>query len=254
MSQPAPPPNDPMASWVQRSHTHGSHTHDVYGKGAGPGVVIIHELPGLTREVIAFAEEVVAAGYTVALPHLFGAVAGKESRAASAQAFRQVCVSGEFTKIALGVTAPLAGWLQSLARTLHAEAGGPGVGALGMCFTGGFALAMMLDDAVVAPVLAQPAVPFPIDRARRADVNLNPADLARVAHRVRAGCPVLALAYPGDPAVGTRFTTLRRALGDNFIEVPLTGKGHATLTRERSPQAVDAVLAFFADRLRPPPA
>ena len=76
-------------------------------------------------------------------------------------------------------TSPIAGWLRSLARELHAELGGPGVGALGMCFTGGFALAMMVDEAVVAPVLAQPSLPFPIGKARGADLNLSSADLTR---------------------------------------------------------------------------
>ena len=87
---------------------------------------------------------------------------------------REVCVSREYTKLATGQTSPIAGWLRSLARELHDELGGPGVGALGMCFTGGFALAMMVDPSVAAPVLAQPSLPFCVGRKRAADVNLSP--------------------------------------------------------------------------------
>ena len=62
------------------------------------------------------------------------------------------------------MTTPVAGWLRSLARELHDELGGPGVGALGMCFTGGFALAMMVDTSVVAP-RPRPAVGAVRDRS-----------------------------------------------------------------------------------------
>ncbi len=125
----------------------------------------------------------------------------------------------------------------------------PGVGALGMCFTGGFALAMMVDDSVAAPVVAQPSVPFVPGEKRAADLNLSPADLAVVKERA-AHCQVLGLRYRSDPLVGTRFTTLTEELGPDFLAVELEGRGHSTLTEHRSQQPVDAVLEFFAARLR----
>ena len=128
--------------------------------------------------------------------------------------------------------------------------GGPGVGALGMCFTGGFALAMMVDDAVAAPVLAQPSTPFAITPARSRDLNLSDADLAKVKERAASGCDVLGLRFVGDRAVGKRFERLTEEIGDAFIRVELPGKGHSTVTEHRSQVAVDAVLEFFADKLK----
>jgi hypothetical protein len=119
-----------------------------------------------------------------------------------------------------------------------------------MCYTGGFALAMMVDDSVAAPVLAQPSTPFGVTPKRSADVNLSPGDLAAVKERAAAGCQVLGLRYRSDPAVGRRFTTLTRELGDSFIKVELPGRKHATLTEHRSQEAVDRVLAFFGAKLR----
>jgi dienelactone hydrolase len=239
-----------LDTWTRAAHTADGITHDTYRKGTGPGVIVIHELPGMTEEVIGFAEEVVGAGYSVVMPHLFGTPGAPMGIGTSVRSFAQVCVSAEFTKMATGVTTPLAGWLRSLARDLHAELGGPGVGALGMCFTGGFALAMMVDPAVAAPVLAQPAVPFPVGASRAADVNLSPEDLERVKARAADGCPVLGLRFASDRAIGTRFETLARELGAAFIPVDLDGKGHSTLTLHRRQEAVDRVLAFFAERLR----
>lgn len=241
-----------LDSWTRGQHTAAeptATTHPTYRKGGGPGVIIIHEIPGLTPEVIGFAEEVVAAGYTVVLPHLFGTPEAPLTARTLLSSLRQVCVSAEFTKLATGVTTPVAGWLRSLARELHDELGGPGVGALGMCFTGGFALAMMVEPVVVAPVLAQPSAPFPTSRARAADVNLSPADLQTVRARAAAGCSVLGLRYREDRAVGTRFETLTRELGDAFLRVEFDGPGHSTLTAHRQQEAVDRVLAFFAERL-----
>jgi dienelactone hydrolase len=211
--------------------------------------VVIHEIPGITDQVIGFCDDVVDAGFTVAMPHLFGHPEVSRNPGTVAGTFIQVCTSSEFTKMATGVTAPMATWLRSLARSLHEELGGPGVGALGMCFTGGFALAMMVDDSIAAPVVAQPAAPFPIGKGRAADLNLSPADTEAVVARAAAGCQVLGLRYRKDRATGTRFDTLRELLGDNFLGVEFEGKGHATLTAHRQEEAVDRVIAFFHEKL-----
>ncbi|WP_193609040.1 dienelactone hydrolase family protein [Nocardioides lijunqiniae] len=243
-----------LESWDRGEHTAETlrgttATYATYRKGSGPGVVVIHEIPGLTPDVIAFGEEVVAAGFTVVMPHLFGRPEAGLSPLAVAGAMRQVCVSREFTKLATGETSPVAGWLRSLARELHTELGGPGVGALGMCFTGGFALAMMVDESVAAPVLCQPSVPFVPGRRRGADLNLSPADLGVVRERAAAGCQVLGLQYAGDPLTGTRFDTLAGEIGDAFLRVDLPGRRHSTVTTHRQQEAVDRVLAFFTERL-----
>lgn len=243
-----------LDTWTRGTHTGETlrgttATFPTYRKGSGPGVIVIHEIPGLTPQVIGFAQEVVDAGFTVVMPHLFGTPEREMSVGALAGAMRQVCVSKEFTKLAKRETSPVAGWLRSLARDLHAELGGPGVGALGMCFTGGFALAMMVDDAVAAPVLCQPSAPFPVGRARAADLNLSPADLGVVKGRAVAGCQVLGLQYSSDVATGTRFDTLTREIGGAFLRVEFEGKGHSTVTEHRQQEGVDAVLAFFAEKL-----
>lgn len=240
-----------LEGWSEGEHTDpGTRTsHPTYRRGSGPGVVVVAEIPGITAEVVTFAQEVVDQGFTVVLPHLFGTVPSASGPGAAVRTLAQVCVNREFNKLRLRETSPVATWLRSLARTLHAELGGPGVGALGMCFTGGFALAMMVDDSVVAPVLAQPSLPFPVGRARGADLNLSPDDLAVVKRRAAAGCSVLGVKYADDVAVGTRFETLTAEIGDAFVRVELPGKKHSTLTAHRQQVAVDRVLEFFRAQL-----
>jgi dienelactone hydrolase len=240
-----------LSSWTAGEFEADGVTHPTYRKGTGPGVILIHELPGMTPEVIQFAEDVVAAGFTVVMPHLFGTPEAPFTARSLLATVPRVCVNREFNKLAVGRTSPIAAWLRALARDLHGELGGPGVGALGMCFTGGFALAMMVDPAVAAPVVAQPSLPFPIGKARADDLNLSPEDLAAVKARAAAGCQVLGLRYAGDRATGTRFERLEREIGSAFIRVDLDGKGHSTLTAHRQQRAVDRVLEFFGDRLTP---
>ncbi len=239
-----------LDGWTLGEHTANGVTHPTYRKGEGPGVVVIHEIPGITPEVMRFAEEVVDQGHTVVMPHLFGTPGAKVSFTSMARAGAQICVSREFLRMAKGTTTPVAVWLRSLATELHTELGGPGVGAVGMCFTGGYALAMLAGAPIAAPVLAQPSAPFGVTPARSRDLGLSPADLDAVKAKVSAGCQVLGLRYKNDVAVGSRFDTLRRELGENFIAVEFPGVKHATLTAHRQQEGVDRVLAFFKEKLQ----
>ncbi len=246
---------DPLAGWERGEHTGDSLTGEsltfpTYRKGTGPVVIVIHEIPGMTPEFMDFAEEVVAAGFTAVLPHLFGTPGERAGAVNTASVLGQVCVRREFVTLARRRTSPIAGWLRSLARDLHAELGGPGVGAIGMCFTGGFALGMMVDEAIAAPVLCQPSAPFAVTPGRARDLNLSRDDLAVVKRRAGAGCEVLGLQYQGDPATGRRFDTLDHELGDAFIRVDFPGRRHATLTGHRQQEGVDRVLAFLDEKLR----
>ena len=238
-----------LDSWTQGEHSFGGTSHPTYRKGIGPRR---HRDPRDPRHDPG-RDRVRRRGGRRRL-HRRDAAPVRHPGAARAPAttlktLRQVCVSNEFTKLATGVTTPVAGWLRSLARELHDELGGPGVGALGMCFTGGFALAMMVDTSVVAPVLAQPSAPFAVGRKRGADLNLSPSDLATVKERAAGGCQVLGLRYEEDLAVGSRFETLTREIGDAFIRVEFEGRQHATLTEHRQQEGVDRVLAFFDEKL-----
>ena len=243
---------DVLNGWAKSSFTAAGYTRDVYRRGTGPGIVIVHEIPGITPKVAQFANEVVDAGFTVLMPTLVGTPGRAPSGGYIASSMAKVCVAREFSNMATNQTSPIIGFLRALARNLHQEVGGKGVGALGMCFSGGFALGMMVDDIMVAPVLSQPSMPFSVGATRGADLNLSPDDALVVARRAAEGCQVLGLRYIDDKAVGTRFESLRTLLGDAFIavELPSTKKSdHSVLTEQRDEPSVQQVLAFFREKL-----
>jgi len=242
------------AGWTCESFSAAGFTHEVYRKGTGPGVVVVHEIPGITPKVLQFAEEVVAAGFTVAMPLLVGEVGRAPDGKYMASSALKVCVSREFTTMALRKTSPIISWLRALAKQLYREVGGKGVGAIGMCFSGGFALGMMLDDVMIAPVLSQPSLPFAFGNSRSADLNLSKDDELVVQRRAVEGCQVLGLRYTGDRLVGERFATLRRLLGEQFIAVEFasTAKSdHSVLTEQRQDEGVVRVVDFLREKLQP---
>ena len=215
-------------------------------------VVVVHEVPGITPKVAAFAEEVVASGFTVVMPDLVGTPGKEMSNGYAMSSLAKLCVSKEFTAMASNKTSPIIGWLRALGRSLHQEVGGKGIGAVGMCFSGDFALGMMLDDHMLAPVLSQPSLPFPMGAKRAADLNLSPDDALVVKRRAEEGCQVLGLRFTGDRLVGTRFDSLRELLGDAFIaiELPSSKKtDHSVLTEQRDDESVRRVLSFFREKL-----
>jgi dienelactone hydrolase len=239
--------------WTPGSFSADGRTYPTYRRGTGPGVIVMAEIPGITPSVIGFADRVVAAGMTVVMPSLFGTPGIKPSTIVGAGIIAKVCVSREFSALALHKTPPIAVWLRALAAGLHEELGGPGVGAVGMCFTGGFALTMMVEPHVVAPVLSQPSTPLSIrGKAAGADLNLSPADLAVVKARAAAGCEVLGLRFTGDKLVGTRFDTLRRELGEAFLAVELESRhpsDHSVLTEQADQPSINRVIEFLRGKL-----
>lgn len=242
-----------LDGWTKGSFTAATLTRDTYRKGVGPVVVVVHEIPGITPAVERFANEVVERGFTVVMPDLVGTPGREVSGKYLASSMLKVCISKEFTNMALNRTSPIISWLRALARSLHNEVGGKGVGAVGMCFSGGFALGMMVDDIMIAPVLSQPSLPFALNKARGADLNLSPDDAAVVAQRAADGCQVLGLRFTKDKAVGDRFTSLRELLGDSFIAIELPSNkpsDHSVLTEQRDETSVQRVLDFFVEKLK----
>jgi dienelactone hydrolase len=261
---------DALTDFTREPFEAGGTTHDIYRGGDGPAVIVISEIPGITPRVAGFARRVVERGMTAVMPHLFGTPGRDMTPQYAMKSLAQVCISREFNKLATNQSGPVVDWLRALARSEHERCGGPGVGAVGMCFTGGFALGMMVDDSVVAPVLSQPSVPFPFGAKRKAALGISDAELTKVKERVAGGTCVLGLRFTGDPAApGDRFETLRRELGDGFIGVEIdSSKGnphghpkaaHSVLTEHLIDQpgtptreALDQVLDFFTDRLLTP--
>jgi len=258
---------DPLDDFERSDFTAQGTTRAVYRTGSGPAVIVISEIPGITPNVARFARQVAGIGCTAVLPHLFGDDGRDPSVPYALASIARGCVSREFTVLALHRTSPVTTWLRTLARAEHERCGGPGVGVVGMCFTGGFALAMMVDDAVVAPVLSQPSLPFPIGRSRRRALGISDADVERVVDRVASGVCVLGLRFTGDKASPPeRFATLRELLGDGFVGVELDSSpgnpyghrrgAHSVLTedlddRPGTPtrEALDQVLDLFRTRL-----
>jgi len=242
-------------------------THDVYRIGSGPAVIVIHEIPGLTPLVAAFARKVAARGMTAVLPDLFGTPGRVPSTGYLLSSVAKACISREFTTLAINKTSPITKFLRELAAYEHERCGGPGVGAVGMCLTGGFSLAMSVDETVVASVMSQPGLPAPLGAKRKAALGVSNEDLAKIKRRRDAGLCVMGLRFSGDPgSPGERFATLRHELGDNFIGVEIDSsegnpwgyrKGaHSVLTEDYSDaqgsptrQALDDVLLFLERRL-----
>jgi dienelactone hydrolase len=260
---------DPLGDFTKEQFGSGGINHDIYRRGEGPAVIICSEVPGITPHVANFARRVSDRGLTAVMPHLFGTPGREESGRYAMETMVKLCISKEFSGLAMGRTTPVIDWLRALARAEHARCGGPGVGAVGMCYTGGFALAMAVDETVLAPVLSQPSLPFGIGSARKRDIQMSEADWQKVQARARdEGLCVIGLRFTGDSFVPEqRFQTLREKLGDRFIAVELDSSpgnphghprtAHSVLTghlqdREGTPTraALDQVLGFFEERLK----
>ena len=242
----------------------------VYVAGHGPAVIVMSEMPGISPEVARFARWVRDAGFAVYMPSLFGRDGAVPRTEEGVAVFKQACVSAEFRALAAGQSSPVAQWLRALARLAHRECGGRGVGAIGMCFTGNFALTMMLEPAMLAPVLAQPSLPLKEPGAIEISAEEIEAVRARLA---RDDLTVLAYRFAGDKVCrAERFAAYAAALGERFVARTLPDSAantdvapffaervpfpHSVVTEhfidaagEPTVAARDEILAFFGERL-----
>lgn len=207
--------DDPLEDFAHRAITLNGVTKTVHVAGSGPAVIVMTEMPGISPHVARFSRWVRDAGFTVYMPSLFGRDGAVPTVEEGAAAFQRACVSAEFRAFAANASSPVTQWLRALAKLAHQECGGPGVGAIGMCFTGNFALTMMLEPAMLAPVLSQPSLPL----NDPAGLEIAPDEIDAVRQRLeRDDLTVLAYRFEGDRfCTGQRFAAYAEALGDRFL-------------------------------------
>jgi dienelactone hydrolase len=238
-------------------------TKRVYKAGSGPAVIVMTEMPGIYGLVVEFARKVRDAGFTVWMPHLFGEVGRAPTTGYLLKSMAKTCISREFAIFAANRSSPVVDWLKALSAHVHPLCGGKGVGAIGMCFTGNFALSMMVEPSMLAAVLSQPSLPL----LQKGGMHISAADLRCVKDRLdKEDLTVLAYRFAGDRFCGaTRFADYAAALGDRFQgsvlpdESASTDSGvppHSVVTRhlideegEPTRAAVDEILAFYQKRL-----
>lgn len=207
--------DDALEDFVTREIALNGVSKVVYVSGSGPGVIVMTEMPGISPHVARFSRWVRDTGFTVYMPSLFGRDGALVSAEEGVAVMQRACVSAEFRAFAANESSPVTVWLRALARQAHEECGGPGVGAIGMCFTGNFALSMMLEPAMLAPVVSQPSLPL----NDPAGMAMAPDELAAVRERLeREDLTVMAYRFAGDKfCKAQRFAAFSEALGDRFV-------------------------------------
>jgi dienelactone hydrolase len=264
--------DDTLEDFEKQSMTLDGVTKTVYTGGSGPAVIVMAEMPGISPQVARFARWVRDARFSVYIPSLFGRDGAFPTVEEGVSTFREACVSAEFRAFAANQSSPVSVWLRALARAAHEARGGPGVGAIGMCFTGNFALTMMLEPAVLAPVLCQPSLPLDDP----AGVEISQEELQTVRARLdRDNLSVRAYRFDGDRfCTAQRFNTYLEALGERFVATVLPDTAanpntppffdqvvvspHSVVTAhlidkagEPTIAARDEILDFFVRTLRP---
>jgi dienelactone hydrolase len=266
--------DDPLDDFAVCEITLDGVTKKVYVAGRGPAVIAMAEMPGISPQVARFARWVRDAGFTVYMPSLFGRDGAVPSADEGTEVFQRACINADFNALTGGRSSPVTIWLRALARHAHQECGGPGVGAIGMCFTANFALTMMLEPSMLAPVLAQPSLPL----KEPAGLEIASDEIRAVRERLdRQNLTVLAYRFKGDKFCrAERFAAYAAALGDRFIprELPDSAANadvspffakyvpcaHSVITQhlidaagQPTIAARDQILAFFTARLATKP-
>lgn len=262
-----------LEGWASEPFTNAGITHTLHTRGSGPGVVLLPEIPGMTPQVLGLADHLVDAGFTVTVVSLFGEPGKPMTPGYAARSLAAACISREFRAFAKRADRPVAEYVRAVARRVHDQVGGPGVGVIGMCFSGGFALASAAEPAVLAPVASQPSIPFPLSAGHRRDLGMSDRERDAIVTRVeKEGLCLLGLRFSEDAAAPRdRFRSLRAAFGDGWLPIALNSRPgneagigsneHMVLTSKDvetsghpTHEAREQVVAFLRERLAARPA
>jgi len=229
--------------------------HDIYSRGSGAPVILIQELPGIGKETLRLADKLVDAGFEVILPHLFGPL---EKISFAGNFARVFCMRKELDLFAKNQSSPIVDWLKALCQHVRDTRGVKGVGVIGMCLTGNFAISLIGDDSVLAAVASQPASPL---FGSRAALHMAPEEVAAVKTRLQDIGPMLAYRFERDPLVPeSKFKCINAAFNGEGRELvklnTLPGKGHSVLAldfvdEEGHPthRALEEIIGYFRSRL-----
>lgn len=250
--------NDSMEGFSKRTFSAPldsghSVSHDVYEAGTGPVIVIIQELPGIGPETLHLASRFQQRGFRVLLPHLFGPL-GRTSLLGNT--IRVLCMRREFRIFEAGKTSPIIAWLRALCRDATTRYNVAGVGTIGMCLTGNFAISLMADEAVLGGVASQPSLAIRDNRS----LHMSEQDILEVRDAMDHKGGALAYRFEEDKlCTASKFESYAERFNDDRERirlVTLPGPGHSVLTLDfvdadghPTRAALDEVIGYFKDRL-----
>lgn len=249
----------PISQFEKSSFTatvSGQHnvTHDIYVRGEGPPVVLIQELPGIGKETLRLADKLIAAGFSVVLPHLFGPL---EKTSIAGNLLRVMCMRREFALFAANRSSPIVDWLRALCASVKTSHNAKGVGVIGMCLTGNFAISLIGAESVLAAVSSQPAMPF----HKQAALHMSDEEVRQARLGIEQNGPMLAFRFEGDKmSTEAKFSCIQEAFNDDDMErvrlCTLPGDGHSVFTLDFVDEkghpthaALDQVINYFNERL-----
>ncbi len=229
-------------------------THDIYSRGDGPPVVLIQELPGIGCETLRLADKLIQAGFSIVLPHLFGPL---EKTSTGGNLLRVMCMRREFALFSANKSSPIVDWLRALCANIKASREAKGVGVIGMCLTGNFAITLVGDDSVLAAVSAQPAMPF----HKQAALHMSADEVDQARQGLDRNGPMLGFRFEGDKlSTAAKFACIHDAFNNDDSErvrlCTLPGNGHSVFTLDfvdeqghPTHEALGEVIQYFTDKL-----
>lgn len=200
-------------------------------------------------------DELVNAGFEVVLPHLFGPI-GKVSMLGNLA--RVFCMRREFNVFTANESSPIVDWLKALCKKVQSDRNVAGVGVIGMCLTGNFAISLMADDSVLAAVASQPSLPI----AKSNNLHMSVGDIEAVNAGIDATAPIKAYRFERDSLCNAdKFKCIHEALNSGGVERielnVIPGKGHSVLTLDFVDEAnhptrcaLDEILSYFSTQLK----